>query len=380
MRSFLRPAPPGLIATNFLTPVYYHADRWVLKGNTLIRLHPRARKTLFRSYWNQGQTARHWDALASERVTEMTFSDGSKKTFTDDWRRSDDPCAKVDSFCWSHDLQNFLPNPQVTESQARHPLCPSHSESRRRPDVPVSNFLRVNLSQVSTLLRGPWSLSVEDTFKKSLNKAKEGSGTLEDLKSLVLQAVSASNFLRVNLSQVSTLLRGPCHFLLKTLSRRSLNKAKRRLRNFGRFEVACVTGCFRLGLVDRSTVCARSLVDFSNRRSSRASWISQGLCSPHSKIRTFRRLTFDGARMTLIITEDGATRWFFDDWHEQGDVELDKDFCWSNLFFARVKWTLKILSPLVDDTLAQKAKGVKAPGEPTDLEVLEHNLTHLPFS
>ena len=34
------------------------------------------------------------------------------------------------------------------------------------------------------------SLSVEDTFKESLNKAKEGSGTLEDLKSLVLQAVS----------------------------------------------------------------------------------------------------------------------------------------------------------------------------------------------
>ena len=84
---------------------------------------------------------------------------------------------------------NFLPNPQVTESPARHPLCPSHSESRRRPDVPVSNFLRVNLSQVDSSSR-PVSLSVEDTFKESLNKAKEGSGSLEDLKSLVLQAVS----------------------------------------------------------------------------------------------------------------------------------------------------------------------------------------------
>ena len=43
---FSAPAPPGLIAPTF-NPVYYHADRWVVKGNTLIRLHPRARKTLF---------------------------------------------------------------------------------------------------------------------------------------------------------------------------------------------------------------------------------------------------------------------------------------------------------------------------------------------
>lgn len=35
--------PPGLMAA--FNPVYYHADRWVLKGNMLLRLHLRAAKT-----------------------------------------------------------------------------------------------------------------------------------------------------------------------------------------------------------------------------------------------------------------------------------------------------------------------------------------------
>ena len=82
--------------------------------------------------------------------------------------------------------------------------------------------------------------------------------------------------------------------------------------------------------------------------------------------------------MTLIITEDGATRWFFDDWQEQGDVELDKTFVGATSFCKR-EMIFEDPVPLVDDTLAQKAKGVKGPGEPTDLEVLENNLTHLPF-
>jgi len=46
-----------------------------------------------------------------------------------------------------------------------------------------------------------------------------------------------------------------------------------------------------------------------------------------------------------------------------------------------VRMTLIITEvPPVDGTLAQRAKGVKAPGEPTEVEVLEHHLTHLPFA
>ena len=134
---------------------------------------------------------------------------------------------------------NFLLNPQVTESQARHPLCPEplrESKEARRPRC--RNFLRVNLSQVSDSSSRPVSLSVEDTFKESFEtRPKKAQETLED------------------------------------------------------FEVACVTGCFRTW--DPSTgqtVCTRSLVDFFQPQKFRVHHeSSQDFCSPHLKIRTFRR-------------------------------------------------------------------------------------------
>ena len=87
--------PPGLLVT--FNPVCYHADRRVLKDNILIRLHPRARKTLFVPHGTQDRPV-PVEGLASRRVTEMEFADGTKQTFTDNWRRCDDPCARVDAF------------------------------------------------------------------------------------------------------------------------------------------------------------------------------------------------------------------------------------------------------------------------------------------
>ena len=169
------PAPPGLIAPTF-NPVYYHADRWVLKGNTLIRLHPRARKTLFVPTGTKDRPL-DIDTLASERVTEMTFSDGSKKTFTDDWRRSDDPCAKVDSFVGRtiFKLSSKPTGHRISgkTSTLSEPL--RESKEARRPGVELSSC--ESQPGVDSSSR-PVSLSVEDTFKESLNKAKEGSGTL----------------------------------------------------------------------------------------------------------------------------------------------------------------------------------------------------------
>ena len=317
---FSAPAPPGLIAPTF-NPVYYHADRWVLKGNTLIRLHPRARKTLFVPTGTKDRPL-DIDTLASERVTEMTFSDGSKKTFTDDWRRSDDPCAKVDSFVGRtiFKLSSKPTGHRISgkTSTLSEPL--RESKEARRPGVELSS--RESKPGVDSSSR-PVSLSVEDAFKESLNKAKEGSGTLEDLKSLVLQAVS---------------------------------------------DLDPSTG--QPYVHDRwlTFPTAEVRVHHESRKT---------LFTPFED-QDFQAFDVDGARMTLIITEDGATRWFFDDWHEQGDVELDKTFVGATCF-CKSEMNIEDPVPLVDDTLAQKAKGVKAPGEPTDLEVLEHNLTHLPF-
>ena len=116
----------------------------------------------------------------------MTFSDGSKKTFTDDWRRSDDPCAKVDSFVGRtiFKLSSKPTGHRISgkTSTLREPL--RESKEARRPGVELSS--RESQPGVDSSSR-PVSLSVEDTFKENLNKAKEGSGTLE---SRLLQAVS----------------------------------------------------------------------------------------------------------------------------------------------------------------------------------------------
>ena len=39
-------APKHLVAPTF-HPVYYRTDRWAIEGTTLVRMHKRARKTLF---------------------------------------------------------------------------------------------------------------------------------------------------------------------------------------------------------------------------------------------------------------------------------------------------------------------------------------------
>ena len=112
----------------------------------------------------------------------MTFSDGSRKTFTDDRRRSDDPRAKVDSFVGRRifKLSSKPTGHRISgkTSTLSEPL--RESKEARRAGLELSS--RESQPGVDSSSR-PVSLSVE-------NKAKEGSGTLEDLKSLVLQAVS----------------------------------------------------------------------------------------------------------------------------------------------------------------------------------------------
>ena len=147
-----------------------------MKGHTLIRFYPRARKTLFVPTGTKDRPF-DIDALASERITEMTFSDGSKRTFTDD-------CAKVESWLAVRS-SNFR---QSKRSTLHEPF--QESKEARRPGVELSSHDSQPGVDFSSR---PVSLSVEDTFKEKLNKSKEGSGTLEDLKSHVLQSVSDLN-------------------------------------------------------------------------------------------------------------------------------------------------------------------------------------------
>ena len=179
------------------------------------------------------------------------------------------------------------------------------SKEARRPGVQLSSS--ESQPGVDSSSR-PVSLSVEDTFKENLNKAKEGSGTLEDLKSLVLQAVS---------------------------------------------DLDPSTG--QPYVHDRwlTFPTAEVRVHHESRKTLFAPFEDQN----------FRAFDVEGARMTLIITEDGVTQWYFDNWQEQGELELDKIFVGATCF-CKSEMNLEDPVPLVDDTLAQKAKGVKAQSYP----------------
>ena len=65
----------------------------------------------------------------------------------------------------------------------------------------------------------------------------------------------------------------------------------------------------------------------------------------------FQAFDVEGARMTLIITEDGVTQWYFNNWHEQGELELDKTFVGATCF-CKIEMNLEDPVPLVDDALA----------------------------
>ena len=76
-------------------PIFYHADRWKLEGQTLTRLHKRPRKTLFVPVGTKDLPVDP-DELIELRTTEVTFADGRTQTLEDSWRLAEDPTMVLD--------------------------------------------------------------------------------------------------------------------------------------------------------------------------------------------------------------------------------------------------------------------------------------------
>jgi hypothetical protein len=64
--------------------VFYHADRWKLDGQTLVRLHKRPRKTLFVPTGTKDMPVTV-EELAEQRLTEVIFADGTTQVIEDNW-------------------------------------------------------------------------------------------------------------------------------------------------------------------------------------------------------------------------------------------------------------------------------------------------------
>ena len=83
-------------------------------------------------------------------------------------------------------------------------------------------------------------------------------------------------------------------------------------------------------------------------------------------------------RMTLLVRPERDALWHCDEWRRAGVGESSEPFVGATCF---EKATLDAfdVEPEGQDFVAQKARGLKQPGEPTLTERLEHELTHLPF-
>ena len=117
---------------------------------------------------------------------------------------------------------------------------------------------------------------VEDTFSSRLDKATEG--TLDDFKALVLQAVA------------------------------DIDPATSQQYVHDRW-------------LDFPTSYVR--VHHEKRKT---------LYVPPDDSQSFVLQDIEEARMTLIISENGATQWVHDNWHGRGEIELDRTFVGATCF------------------------------------------------
>ena len=170
--------PPGLVAPTF-HPVYYHADRWVLQGDTLVRLHTRTRVTLFSPEGTRDRPVPVTD-LADERVTVMKLEDGTEKTVRDNWRTSEDPSAKVERFS-DKTLFKLASKPTGMKLVGKQSTLPP------APLEPVADKPPLSKATSKTAVSSKKD-TCEDLFGQRLVKAS--AGTLETFRLAVVDAFS----------------------------------------------------------------------------------------------------------------------------------------------------------------------------------------------
>ena len=83
-------------------------------------------------------------------------------------------------------------------------------------------------------------------------------------------------------------------------------------------------------------------------------------------------------RMTLLLDADGNPTWVEDTWRTEGSKELDRTFTGATLF-EKLNYPLDVEPADPGHLPAQRPRGLPVSTEPTDLERMEHSLTHLPF-
>ena len=318
-----------IVAPVFRPLVQYHVDKWELSGNTLTRIHKRARATFFSPEGTKDRPVDLKD-LADERVTYFEYADGRKETFTDNWRKAENPKGpsperfvgktvfKLSSKPTGRKLvgkQTTLPEP--TPLRQPQPV-PQQQLQQAEPEAPQPLFTQPLFKQPT---KGLKEQSTEDTFRLRLQQTS--SGTLDDFRKALLEQLAEK---------------------------------------------------------DPST----------GQPYTRELWLDFPSCwvRVHYESRNTRFVPEDShfeeqlgnGRMTLIVRPDTeeVPFWHADVWRKAGATLISLPFVGATCF-EKADLQLIECEPEAPDYVARRPRGLKQPGEPTLTERLEHELTHLPF-
>ena len=131
------PLQPG-----FKAPVYYHADKWELQENFLVRVHKRARKTFFSPHGTQDRPLKLED-LADERETYFQYEDGTTEVVKDNWRTSSNPTAKTSKAFVGKTVFKLQSKPTGKKLVGKQSTLPEVQMADRKSETPTQELARV---------------------------------------------------------------------------------------------------------------------------------------------------------------------------------------------------------------------------------------------
>ena len=166
---------------SFKPVVQYHIDKWELSGNTLTRIHKRARATFFSPEGTKDRPVDLKD-LSDERVTYFEYADGRKETLTDNWRKAANPKGPAPERFVGRTVFKLSSKPTGRKLVGKQTTLPEPTPLKPKPQPqPLEQEQELSVEAPQPLFKQPQKglkgQSTEDTFRLRLQQTS--SGTLE---------------------------------------------------------------------------------------------------------------------------------------------------------------------------------------------------------
>ena len=266
--------------------------------------------------WDKGPPCR---CQGLGRVTHLEYEDGTRAELVDNWRVAEDPRAKLEKPFVGKTVFKLRSKPTGKKLVGKQSTLPAPVE----PLVPQPQPLPRLDEALQHGGRAPAAElaqeQVRDTFREGLHQAS--GGTLEAYQKAVLEPLRQDDPLTNQACDHDLWLELPLVWV-------------------------------RVHYLPRSSLFVPEGEDFAR--------------------------DLGNGRMTLFIDADGNPTWVEDTWRTEGSKELDRTFTGATLF-EKPDYPLDVEPADPGHLLAQRPRGLPVPTEPTDLERMEHSLTHLPF-